>query len=122
MGDAVDAVGHGNADRLVDRRCDVDDVMELRADAAHSDLVGPMDDQPRLRPAEVASDLLGPLEQTVDRPCPSVAISSLLARKPRSAWLLPTTSTGRFDPLAMTSGNDRYLRIVLKNRSADASG
>src|SRR5262249_62376311 len=58
--------------RLQNRRRDVDDVVELGADAALVlDPVGPGDDERIARAAEVRGDLLAPLERRVHGPLPS---------------------------------------------------
>ena len=70
--DAVDRVGLRNAGRFEDGRHDVDDVVELAADAAHvGDVAGPGHDHALRRPAEVRRHLLHPLERRVHRPGPA---------------------------------------------------
>ena len=69
--DAVDRIGLRNAGRFEDGRSDVDDVMELAADAAHVvDMAGPGHGHALGRPAEVRRHLLHPLERRVHRPRP----------------------------------------------------
>ena len=70
--DAVDRVGRRDAGRLEDRRHDVDDVVELMADAAHVlDVAGPRHAHALRRAAAMRRDLLDPLERRVDRPRPA---------------------------------------------------
>ena len=69
--DAVDRIGLRDAGRFEDGRHDVDDVMELAADAAHVlDVAGPGHGHALGRPAEVRRHLLHPLERGVHRPRP----------------------------------------------------
>ena len=69
--DAVDRIGRRDAGRFEDGRDDVDDVMELAADAAHVlDVAGPGHGHALGRPAEVRRHLLHPLERRVHRPRP----------------------------------------------------
>ena len=64
-------VGLRNAGRFEDGRHDIDDVMELAADAARVvDMAGPGHDHALSRPAEVRRHLLHPLERRVHRPRP----------------------------------------------------
>ena len=69
--DAIDRIGLRNAGRLEDGRGDVDDVMELAADAAHiGDVARPGHDHALGGPAEVRRHLLHPFERGVHRPRP----------------------------------------------------
>ena len=69
--DAVDRIGRRDAGRFEDGRHDVDDVVELAADAAHVvDVAGPGHGHALGRPAEVRRHLLHPLERRVHRPRP----------------------------------------------------
>ena len=64
----LSSVGRRDADHLVERRHDVDDVQELAAQAALVlDPRRPGHDHRVARAAEVAGDLLGPLERRVHR-------------------------------------------------------
>jgi hypothetical protein len=66
--DAVDEHGFRQPRRLQDRRCHVDDVVELRSDlAAAVDAVRPVDDGTVARATEVRGHLLGPLVRGVHR-------------------------------------------------------
>ena len=70
--DAVDRIGRGDAGRFEDRRHDIDDVVELVADAAHVlDVAGPGHAHALRRAAEMRRDLLHPLERRVERPRPA---------------------------------------------------
>ena len=70
--DAVDRLGRRDAGRFEDGRHDVDDVVELAADAAHvGDVAGPGHDHALRRAAEVRRHLLHPLERRVHRPGPA---------------------------------------------------
>ena len=70
--DAVDRVGRGNAGRFQDRRHDVDDVVELMANAADVlDVAGPRHANALRRSAAMRRDLLHPFERRVDRPRPA---------------------------------------------------
>ena len=69
--DAVDRFGLRNAGRLEDGRRDVDDVVELTADAAHVvDVAGPGHGHALGRSAEVRRHLFHPFERRVHRPRP----------------------------------------------------
>ena len=69
--DAVDRLRLRNAGRFEDRRSDVDDVMELTADAADViDVARPGDGHALGRAAEVRRHLLHPFERRVERPRP----------------------------------------------------
>ena len=69
--DAVDHLRRLDARGFEDRGHDVDDVVELVADAAGVlDAGRPRDRQALPRAAEVRRDLLGPLERRVERPRP----------------------------------------------------
>ena len=71
-GTPLSIAGACTPDRFEDRRHDVDDVVELGADAALVlDPRGPGDDQAVARAAEVGGDLLGPLERRVHRVRPA---------------------------------------------------
>ena len=62
--DAVDVRRLRDAGRLEDRRADVGDVRELRAQATGSWMpLGPVDDHRVARAAEMRGDLLAPLER-----------------------------------------------------------
>ena len=64
--------GCRDAGRFEDGRDDVDDVVELAADAAHViDVAGPGHGHALSRPAEVRRHLLHPLERRVHRPRPA---------------------------------------------------
>ena len=64
-------VGRLDAGGFENGRHDVDDVVELRADAAHVlDVAGPRDDHALPRSAEMRRHLLGPLERRIKRPRP----------------------------------------------------
>ena len=70
--DAVDGVGRCNTGRFQDRRHDVNDVVELGADAAHVlDMAGPGHAHALAGAAEVRSHLLGPLKGRVEGPRPA---------------------------------------------------
>ncbi len=69
--DAVDRIGRRDAGRFEDGRDDVDDVMELAADAARViDVAGPGHGHALGGAAEVRRHLLHPLERGVHRPRP----------------------------------------------------
>src|SRR5262249_14548620 len=69
--DAIDDLRRLDAGRFQDRRYDVDDVVELVADAALVlDSGRPLDRHPLPHAAEVRRDLLGPGERRVERPGP----------------------------------------------------
>src|SRR5713101_2295991 len=70
--DAVDRVGLRNAGRFEDGRSDVDDMMELAADASHVvDMARPGHDHALGGPAEMRRHLLHPLERGIHRPRPA---------------------------------------------------
>ena len=70
--DAVDRVGRRDAGRFEDGRHDVDDMVELAADAADVvDVAGPRHGHALGRAAEVRRHLLHPLERRVHRPRPA---------------------------------------------------
>ena len=70
--DAVHRERFGDAGRFKDRRRDVDDVGELRADFAPGlDALGPVHDGAVARPAPMRGDLLGPLIRRVHRMRPT---------------------------------------------------
>ena len=70
--DAVDRIGRRDAGRFEDGRHDVDDVVELAADAAYVvDVAGPGHGHALGRPAIVRCHLLHPLEGRVQRPRPA---------------------------------------------------
>ena len=70
--DAVDRIGRRDAGRFEDGRHDVDDVVELAADAAHVlDVAGPGHGHALGRPAEVRRHLFHPLERRAHRPRPA---------------------------------------------------
>ncbi len=65
-------LGRGNAGDFEDRRHDVNDVMELVADAAQVlDVARPRNAHALPGAAEVRGDLLGPTERRVERPGPA---------------------------------------------------
>ncbi|MCY1297424.1 hypothetical protein D9M70_468630 [compost metagenome] len=70
--DAVDRLRLRDACRLQDRRHDVDEVVELRADTARVvDMAGPGHDHALRRPAEMRRHLLYPLERCPHCPGPA---------------------------------------------------
>ncbi len=69
--DAVDRLGRRDAGRFEEGRHDVDDVVELAADATRIiDVAGPRHGHALSRSAEVRRHLLHPLERRVHRPRP----------------------------------------------------
>ena len=69
--DAIDHLRRLDTGRFEDRRHDVDDVVELVANAASVlDVARPRDRHALARAAEVRRDLLGPLERRVECPRP----------------------------------------------------
>ena len=70
--DAVDRFGRGDAGRFQDRRHDVDDVVELMANAADVlDVAGPRHANALRRSAAMRRDLFHPFERRVHRPRPA---------------------------------------------------
>ncbi len=70
--DAVDRIGRRYAGGFEDGRHDIDDMVELVADAAHVlDVAGPGHGHALGRPAEMRRDLLGPLKRRVEGPGPA---------------------------------------------------
>ncbi len=70
--DAVDGIGRRDACRFEDGRHDIDDVMELAANATHIvDVAGPRHRHALSGPAEVRRNLLHPLKWRVHRPRPT---------------------------------------------------
>jgi len=102
--DAVDRVGRRDAGRFEDGRDDVDDVMELAADAAHIiDVGGPGNGHALGRPAEVRCHLLqNPSQQMTNHSSETltgVTHNSWQPRKPRCAtsWRASGSTTLRPD-------------------------
>ena len=81
--------GRLHAGGFEDRRHDVDDVVELRADAALVlDPLRPGDDQAVARAAEVRGDLLGPLERRVHRVRPADRVVVVTSSAPPSSSIM----------------------------------
>lgn len=74
----VDPLGVGNTGRLQNRRGDIDDMMELSAQAPRIfDVVGPRDRHGITRAAKVRRDLFGPLKRRVQCPSPADVVMIL---------------------------------------------
>ncbi len=80
---AVHSRGHRDPNGFVNRRRDVDHVMELRTDGSDVfDLRRPGDYGPGARAAKMTRDLLGPLKRRVDGPGPANGEVVFMLRSP----------------------------------------
>ena len=97
--------GCRDAGRFEDGRHDVDDVVELPADAAHVlDVAGPGHGHALRRPAEMRRHLLHPFERRVHRPGPAAPQSAGRSRSdPQNGYQRYWSFTGTGTPLKVVN-------------------